>query len=65
MRPTEGCRQWSISRKAGGKFPLQLSKQSEWLWSEPESNSLMKTGAGKAFGFESRGVQSENSVAAF
>ena len=65
MRPTEGSRRSSISRKAGDKFLWRLSKQSEPLWSEPGSYSSMKMGAGRAFGFESRGIQSENSLAAF
>ena len=64
-RLTEGSRRSSTSRKAGEMFPWEPSKLSEPLWSELGSNSSMKTGAGKASGFESRAVQSENSLAAF
>ena len=54
-RPIEGSRRSSTSRKAGDKFPWQLSKQSEPLLSEPESNSSMKMGAEKACVFGSSG----------
>jgi hypothetical protein len=61
----EVSRRSSTSRKNGDKFPWVLSKLSAPLCSEPESNSLTKTGAGKAFGFEGRDIQSENSLVAF
>ena len=65
MRPTEGSRRSSTSRKVGDKFPWQLSKQFEPLSSKPESNSSTKTGAEKAFGYENRGMQGESSPVAF
>jgi len=64
-RPTSGCRRLSTSKRTGDRFPRELWKQSEPPWSEPESNSSTKTEAGKAFGFESHGIPSENSLTAF
>src|ERR1700686_730360 len=40
------------------RFLLELSKLSAPLWSEAESNSSTKTVAGRAFGFEGRGIES-------
>jgi hypothetical protein len=64
-RPIEGFQRLSTSKKSGDKFRWVLSKQSAPPSSERESNSLTKTGAGKVFGFESRGVQGENSFAVY
>ena len=57
----QGDREATIGDGLGNRW--ELSKQLEPLWNEPASNSSMKMGMGKAFGYEKEVIRSKDSFA--